>query len=194
VIPEPRAGVLSAGRLVNQAFQATLRLTTAALWIHSRVNRQRVHDGRRCRGTARDGRRVAALNVLRESCAAPAVRKTSVGGCRHLCRVIVQCETGAGTHTRRRWQGRLLKLGQKPSEQDFVLFDTALTVSAMRYIRAIHCGRVNPKEFKFQLDMGGEPLALADFIQTQVVNAGDRVAEIQKMEPPFLGYRKLLAL
>jgi Scaffold domain len=57
-----------------------------------------------------------------------------------------------------RWQGRLLKLGQKgqkPSEQDLVSFDTACTVSAMRYLRAIHCGRVNPKEFKFQLDMGG---------------------------------------
>lgn len=98
-----------------------------------------------------------------------------------------------------RWQGRLLKLGQtkpeqKPSEQDLALFDTALTVSAMRYIRAIHCGRVNPKEFKFQLDMGGEPLPLAEFIQTQVVNAGDPAAEIQKLEPPFLGYRKLLAL
>jgi len=93
-----------------------------------------------------------------------------------------------------RWQGRLLKLGQKPSEQDLVSFDTALTVSAMRYIRAIHCGRVNPKEFKFQLDMGGEQLPLADFIQTQVLNAGDPAAEIQKLEPPFLGYRKLLAL
>src|SRR5271170_5666775 len=93
-----------------------------------------------------------------------------------------------------RWQGRLLKLGQKPSEQDLVSFDTALTVSAMRYIRAIHCGRVNPKEFKFQLDMGGEQLPLAEFIQTQVVNAGDPAAEIQKLEPPFLGYRKLLAL
>jgi L,D-transpeptidase YcbB len=98
-----------------------------------------------------------------------------------------------------RWQGRLLKLGQtkldqKPSEQDLVSFDTALTVSAMRYIRSIHCGRVNPKEFKFQLDMGGEQLPLAEFIQTQVVNAADPAAEIQKLEPPFLGYRKLLAL
>ena len=27
-------------------------------------------------------------------------------------------------------------------------FDIVLTVSAMRYIRAIHYGRVNPKEFK----------------------------------------------
>jgi L,D-transpeptidase YcbB len=98
-----------------------------------------------------------------------------------------------------RWKGRLLKLGQKnldqkPSEQDLVSFDTALTVSAMRYIRAIHCGRVNPKEFKFQLDMGGEQLPLAEFLQTQVVNVSDPAAEIQKLEPPFLGYRKLLAL
>src|SRR5580658_2881570 len=93
-----------------------------------------------------------------------------------------------------RWQGRLLKLGQRPSEQDLVSFDTALTVSAMRYIRAIHYGRVNPKEFKFQLDMGWEQLSLAEFIQTQVVNAADPAADIQKLEPPFLGYRKLLAL
>src|ERR1700723_2263696 len=69
-----------------------------------------------------------------------------------------------------RWQGRLLKLGQNPSEQDLVSFDTALTVSAMRYIRAVHCGRVNPKEFKFQLDMDDGQFSLADFIQTQVVN------------------------
>jgi L,D-transpeptidase YcbB len=93
-----------------------------------------------------------------------------------------------------RWQDRLLKLGQKPSEQDLISFDTALTVSAMRYIRAIHCGRVNPKEFKFELDTEGKPLPLAEFIQTQVVNASDPAAEIQKLEPPFLGYRKLLAL
>jgi murein L,D-transpeptidase YcbB/YkuD len=63
-----------------------------------------------------------------------------------------------------RWQVRLANLGQKPSEQDSVSFDTALTVSAMRYIRAIHCGRVNPKEFKFELDMGGQQLPLAEFV------------------------------
>jgi L,D-transpeptidase YcbB len=93
-----------------------------------------------------------------------------------------------------RWQGRLVKLEQKPSEQELVSFDTALTVSVMRYIRAIHCGRVNPQEFKFQLDMEGKQLPLAEFVQTQVVNAADPAAEIQKLEPPYLGYRKLLAL
>src|SRR6202167_966812 len=93
-----------------------------------------------------------------------------------------------------RWQGRLLQLNQNPSEQDLASFDTALTVSAMRYIRAVYCGRVNPKEFKFQLDMGWDQLSLTDFVQARVVNAADPAAEIQKMEPPFLGYRKLLAL
>ena len=92
------------------------------------------------------------------------------------------------------WQGRLLRLSQSPSEQDLASFDIALTVSAMRYIRAVHCGRVSPKEFKFQLDMEGGPLPLAEFIQTHVLNASDPAGEIQKLEPPFPGYRKLLAL
>jgi L,D-transpeptidase YcbB len=93
-----------------------------------------------------------------------------------------------------RWHSRLIKLDQRSPEQDLVSFDTALTVSTMRYIRAVHCGRVNPTEFKFQLDTEGKQLALAEFIQTRVVNAPDPTAEIQKLEPPFLGYRKLLAL
>jgi L,D-transpeptidase YcbB len=93
-----------------------------------------------------------------------------------------------------RWLDRLHKLGQEPSEQDLVSFDTALTVSVMRYIRAIHCGRVNPKQFKFQLDMAGNEVPLAEFIQTYVVSASDPAAEIQKLEPPFPRYRALLAL
>jgi len=93
-----------------------------------------------------------------------------------------------------RWQSRLAKLDQRPSEQDLVSFDTALTISAMRYIRAVHCGRVNPKEFKFELDVEGLRLPLADYVQTHVLSVSDPAVEIQKLEPPFLGYRKLLAL
>ena len=91
------------------------------------------------------------------------------------------------------WVGRLAKLEQNPSEQELVSFDTALTVSAMRYIRAVNVGRVNPKEFKFELDVGDGLSKLADFVGT-VANASDPAAQIQKLEPPFLGYRKLLAL
>lgn len=93
-----------------------------------------------------------------------------------------------------RWSARLLRLSQGPSEQDLVSFDTALTVSAMRYIRAVHCGRVSPKQFNFQLDIEGGPLSLADYIQTHVLNASDPEGEIEKLEPPFPGYKKLLAL
>jgi L,D-transpeptidase YcbB len=93
-----------------------------------------------------------------------------------------------------RWPMRLSKLRQNPSEQDLVLFDTALTVSAMRYIRAVHVGRVNPKEFNFQLDNGEGQFSLAEFVQNRIANGTDPAAEFQKLEPPFPGYRKLLAL
>jgi L,D-transpeptidase YcbB len=93
-----------------------------------------------------------------------------------------------------RWDTRLSKLGHSPSEQDLLAFDAALTVSTMRYVRAVHVGRVNPKEFKFQIDVEDNQINLGDFLQTKVVHASDPAAEIQKTEPPFLGYRKLLAL
>ena len=93
-----------------------------------------------------------------------------------------------------RWPARILKLQQSPSEQDLVSFDTALTVSAMRYVRAVHVGRANPKQFNFQFDNGESQFGLADFLQSKVANATDPAAEIEKLEPPFPGYRKLLAL
>jgi L,D-transpeptidase YcbB len=93
-----------------------------------------------------------------------------------------------------RWPSRVSRLDHDPSEQDEASFDAALTVSAMRYIRAIHSGRANPKEFNFQLDVQDQPLDLADFLQSSVVHSTDPVGEIQKLEPPFPGYRKLLAL
>lgn len=93
-----------------------------------------------------------------------------------------------------RWAERVSRLAAKPTEPELVSFDTALTVSAMRYARAIHVGRVSPKEFNFQLDNGESRFSLAEFLQNKVVRASDPAAEIQKLEPPFPGYRKLLAL
>jgi murein L,D-transpeptidase YcbB/YkuD len=93
-----------------------------------------------------------------------------------------------------RWPARLSKLSQNPSELDLISFDTALTVSVMRYIRAVHVGRTNPKEFNFQLDNGESQFSFADFLTSKVVNASDPAGEIQKLEPPYPGYRKLQAL
>jgi murein L,D-transpeptidase YcbB/YkuD len=93
-----------------------------------------------------------------------------------------------------RWAERVSRLAAKPTELELISFDTALTVSAMRYIRAVHVGRVSPKEFNFQLDNGEGQFSLAEFLQSKVVSASDPTGEIQKLEPPFPGYRKLLAL
>jgi murein L,D-transpeptidase YcbB/YkuD len=93
-----------------------------------------------------------------------------------------------------RWDARVAKIKQNPAEQDLVVFDTALTVSAMRYMRAVHVGRVNPKEFNFQLDNGEGQFSVAELLQNKVAISADPAGEIQKLEPPFLGYRKLLAL
>jgi hypothetical protein len=37
-------------------------------------------------------------------------------------------------------------------------------VSAMRSIRAVHVGRVNPREFNFPLDNGEGQVSLAEFV------------------------------
>jgi murein L,D-transpeptidase YcbB/YkuD len=85
-----------------------------------------------------------------------------------------------------RWPARLTKLKQNPSEQDLISFDTALTVSAMRYIRAVHTGRVNPKEFNFQLDNGEGKFSLAEFLQSKVVNGTDPRLKSKSLSRLFL--------
>jgi hypothetical protein len=72
-----------------------------------------------------------------------------------------------------RWPSRILQLQQNPSEQEIISFDTALTVSAMRYIRAVHVGRANPKQFNFQFDNGEGQFGLAEFLATKVANSAD---------------------
>jgi L,D-transpeptidase YcbB len=92
-----------------------------------------------------------------------------------------------------RWAERIAKLSQSPSESDLVHFDAALTVSVMRYVRAVHVGRVNPKEFKFELDVESRKYQLGDFLRSNLVSASDPAAEVRKVEPTFPGYIRLLA-
>jgi L,D-transpeptidase YcbB len=92
-----------------------------------------------------------------------------------------------------RWAERIAKLSQSPSESDLVHFDVALTVSVMRYVRAVHVGRVNPKEFKFELDVESRKYKLGDYLRTNLVSASDPAAEVRKSEPTFPGYIRLLA-
>ena len=92
-----------------------------------------------------------------------------------------------------RWDARLAKLqpaALKASDTDLAHIDLALTVCAMRYISALHVGRVNPQHFKFGLVVGPERLDLADMLRTQVLAASDILAVIAKVEPHYDGYRR----
>ena len=92
-----------------------------------------------------------------------------------------------------RWDARLAKLqpaAPKASDTDLAHIDLALTVCAMRYISALHVGRVNPQHFKFGLVVGPKRLDLADMLRTQVLAASDIPAVIAQVEPHYDGYRR----
>jgi murein L,D-transpeptidase YcbB/YkuD len=72
-------------------------------------------------------------------------------------------------------------------------FDAALTVAAMRYISDLHVGRVNPKHFKFGIDVQTKKYDLSQFLLQQVVHAGDVQAILSSVEPPHDGYRRMEA-
>src|SRR5580658_2445606 len=92
-----------------------------------------------------------------------------------------------------RWGERLATMATSALDTDRARFDVALTVSVMRYARAVHTGRVNPKEFKFELDVEGRRLPLAEFVRTKLMTADDPAAALQSLEPMFPGYHRLLA-
>ena len=92
-----------------------------------------------------------------------------------------------------RWAQRAATLATSALDTDRARFDAALTVSVMRYARAVHTGRVNPKEFKFELDVENRRLPLAEFLRTKLMTADDPAAVLQEVEPIFPGYRRLLA-
>jgi murein L,D-transpeptidase YcbB/YkuD len=94
-----------------------------------------------------------------------------------------------------RWQVRLAKLrpeNPRPSEQDEVQFDAALTVCLMRYISDLHIGKINPKHFEFGLDIEHKKYDLPEFLQENVVNAADVAKVLAQVEPPYPGYYRLI--
>ena len=94
-----------------------------------------------------------------------------------------------------RWSERLAKL--KPAtahstESDAARFDLALTVGVMRYISALHIGRVNPKHFDFGLNVEEKKYDLPEFLKDHVVDAQDVSAVLQQVEPPYPGYQRTI--
>jgi murein L,D-transpeptidase YcbB/YkuD len=91
-----------------------------------------------------------------------------------------------------RWTDRLARLHQSPSPADRARFDAALTVCVMRYVSDLHIGRVNPRHFKFNLDVSAKKYDLPAFLRDKLMQGADVRAELDQVEPPFLGYKRTL--
>ena len=89
-----------------------------------------------------------------------------------------------------RWQQRIADLRSKSAEST-ALFDTALTINAMRFISDLHVGRVNPKHFSFGINIDAKKLDLPAFLATQVIEASDVDGVVNSVEPQTLQYKAL---
>jgi murein L,D-transpeptidase YcbB/YkuD len=87
-----------------------------------------------------------------------------------------------------RWEGRVRGL-QDPSA-DHAAFDVALTVCTMRYVSDLRIGRINPKHVKFDLSVESKKYDLARFLRDELLPASDVSAVVDRVEPPFDGYRR----
>ena len=99
----------------------------------------------------------------------------------------------AGDYDGPRWPDRLARLRQAnppPTEDDLARFDLALTVSLMRYISDLHIGKVNPRHFRFGLDIEHKKYKLQDLIRQKIIDSPDPGAVLAEVEPQFAGYRR----
>ena len=90
-----------------------------------------------------------------------------------------------------RWPSRLSALKSAPGDATTIAhFDAALTVSAMRYISDLHIGRVNPKHFKFGIDVAQKSYDLPQFLLQKLLPATDVSEVLKEVEPPYYGYQR----
>jgi murein L,D-transpeptidase YcbB/YkuD len=89
-----------------------------------------------------------------------------------------------------RWDARLQQLGQPATA---ARFDAVLTICTMRYISDLRIGRVNPRHFKFGINVERKKYDLAQFVRDRVATGGDVKAALEEVEPPFPGYKRTQA-
>ena len=81
--------------------------------------------------------------------------------------------------------------GSTTSAEDRVLFDMAVTVSAMRLLQSLHWGRVDPRHVGFDYDVTSRRLDLATTLRSARDGAG-LPAAIAAVEPQFPVYRRMI--
>jgi len=86
------------------------------------------------------------------------------------------------------------QLGSVTSAGGTARLDVGLSVAAMRYISALHSGRINPQRALFALARRDERLALSAFLRDHILLSQNVRQEIEGIEPPFPGYRRTEAV
>lgn len=90
-----------------------------------------------------------------------------------------------------RWNERIAHIEGPHSSDDEAAFDVGLTVCLMRYVTALHVGRINPQHLKFELKVKRSAIDLPKFVG-QLRNENTDVAkELSGIEPSFRAYQDL---
>ena len=76
---------------------------------------------------------------------------------------------------------------------DLARFDLALTVTAMRYIGDLCCGRVDPNRLNVHLNPDRKQVNLPQFLRTRLINAQDVASVLRELDPPYSGYQRTKA-
>jgi len=96
------------------------------------------------------------------------------------------------------WNERVARIaspGSKPSPAELDRFDLALTVSVLRYVSALHRGRVDPRRLRVDLNINHNRYKLGEFVRSNLVKAPDVNSVFEQVECAYAGYRRtLLAL
>jgi len=91
-----------------------------------------------------------------------------------------------------RCPARIQKLHVSQSDTDLANFDMALTVSSMRFIRALHIGRVNSKALGRKIEVSNRKYDLGEFVYDKAIHASNPADAVKSVEPTFPGYLRTL--
>jgi murein L,D-transpeptidase YcbB/YkuD len=98
-----------------------------------------------------------------------------------------------------RWQQRLDRLkaidkahdSSEAAQDNLAQFDSAMTITAMRYISDLHSGRVNPQHLNFDIDVPAKRAAfdIAAYLNDNLSEADDVTSAIASVEPQNAMYQ-----
>jgi L,D-transpeptidase YcbB len=93
------------------------------------------------------------------------------------------------------WNDRLAHIGSwvsKTSPAELDRFDLALTVSVLRYVSALHRGRIDPRRLRVDLNIDHNRYKLGEFVRSHLMKAPDVNVIFEQVECPYAGYRRTL--